>query len=224
MNFHKNQFQIFLLAFLTLALNCAEFRAINLLKQGTYTKSISNEAPGIPFRSIGNLIIVPISFEKDATQYLYILDTGAGSTVIGSGLCDSMKLLPQAEVMSGGTSGTAKKEKIVLMPLFNLGQYSMKDIAAVSINLSSVSSAAGIKISGIIGTNVLKHFKVFISYRNSVLKISDTTINMPNPNFTLPIQYSLSTSFLPLISGSISLKTGKLIKTDYETVKLVKFA
>jgi predicted aspartyl protease len=215
MNF-KKYFSILLLALCAVTLNCSAFRVIGLLNQGTYTKNIPSEMAGVHFRSIANLILVPVTFEKDATQYVFILDTGAGSTVIDSALCDSMKLMPQAEVMSCGGLGAAKREKVVVLPSFNVDRYSMKNIAAVSINLASINNATGIKISGIIGTNVLKHFKVFISYKNAVLKILDSTSSIPNADFSLPIKHSLSTSFLPVVSGTISFGMVSALKTGFE--------
>jgi hypothetical protein len=81
----------------------------------------------------------------------------------------------------------------------------MNDIAAVSINLAPIRDATGMNISGVIGTNILRHFRVFISYRDSIAVFSDDSGDAKTPAFSIPMDYSLSTSFLPLVRGSISL-------------------
>ena len=213
--FKKRRIFFIALAFITVTINCSVFHAIGLLNNGTYAINDSGKTGGIHFKPIANLIILPISFEKDATQYNFILDTGAGVTVIDSAVCDSMKLSSQAEVMSGGGFGVAKKEKFVVLPGFAFDRFYLNNIAAVSINLAVLSHATGMKISGIIGTNVLRHFQVFISYRDSLLAFSDPAFNVRQAAFSLPIKYSLSTSFLPLVSCGVSMGNKRTITADF---------
>ena len=121
----------------------------------------------IPFRRLGNLIIVEA--EVNGVKGNFILDTGAPRLVLNLTYFRNAAARPQTT--AGGISGGLKQALHIDISRFTLGNYKYKKIDADVAPLGHIEDHIKVKISGLIGVNMLRNFTMLIDYPNSQLKI-----------------------------------------------------
>ena len=123
-------------------------------------------------------LIVPVqigSIEGD-----FIIDTGASVTVIDRNTPFSHEAIADVpEINSGGVSGRIEEVKLVNLPTFQIGDYTIENLHAAVIDLDYVNTLyekqLRRRISGLLGSDFLVKFKAVIDYENKYLrlKVSD---------------------------------------------------
>jgi hypothetical protein len=104
----------------------------------------------------------------------FIVDTGASSTVLSADLIDKLKLVdkidPNARVQVTGAGGiTDGVQVVVLDKLSVLGEAPEKVlkrefVRALVLDLNTLNETAGFMQAGIIGSNVLRHYRLELDF------------------------------------------------------------
>ncbi|MEO1262126.1 MAG: aspartyl protease family protein [Bacteroidota bacterium] len=116
-----------------------------------------------PFNILNGMIIVRASI--DGVPGNYVLDTGAPGVVINS------KKHKKKGRYSASSVGGALAIGEVKIRQFKWGIIEKKRLQGFAIDISHLESAAGIKLAGLIGYEVLKEYEVLFDYPNKLVKI-----------------------------------------------------
>ncbi|NHJ31290.1 MAG: hypothetical protein FK732_00365 [Asgard group archaeon] len=112
-----------------------------------------------------HMIGVPVKI-NGSEPFDFVLDTGAGGTVITQQLAEKLQLKTQPfPGIVKGVGGDAKME-IALVDHFNVGVTTQENMQIITTDLAKVAPKAAKIKNGIIGYNFLKNYKVILDYPN----------------------------------------------------------
>ncbi|PWT93108.1 MAG: hypothetical protein C5B55_05150 [Blastocatellia bacterium] len=151
-------------------------------KKGTFAENRSQRAPqvrfqtgdralGIPFVTSSNLILLQARV-NDSSPLWFILDTGADSTVIDVQLAKLLRLKSYRKMIGTGAAGTAEG---VIYKSVNLRFSNVEALnrTVVALPLDSLSPHLGVKISGVIGNDIIKETVVEVDYASQIINLYD---------------------------------------------------
>src|SRR5438270_9928810 len=117
------------------------------------------------------LILLPVSVNERG-PFDFILDTGAGTSLISSELASELQV---KKLGSKEGQGAAGKISVSLATVESLavGDMQLKNVDVGIVDLGQIGAAVGVKIDGDIGYNFLKSFRVSLDYRDSVIRLDD---------------------------------------------------
>lgn len=119
---------------------------------------------------VRNDLILPASLNEQKMS-LFILDTGAWSTVISPEAAREVtKVRDNYSTRLQGVSGTVNKVYSADSVTFRFANLSQKTTGVLSIDMSNVSQGAGMEISGFLGATTLKQLTMHIDYRDGLVK------------------------------------------------------
>ncbi len=128
-----------------------------------------------PVRLAEGKLLVKTAINGKGTGY-FVLDTGAGQTLIDRGLAESVSKLTSSRRRIGGLSGQVQEvlrsEDLVLQAA---GLEYRGRLTAV--DLRSLSYALGVEIGGMIGCDILRDVCLSIDYRNGFIR----AVRSPEP-------------------------------------------
>ena len=128
----------------------------------------------VKFRLAGGaqpLILLPVSV-NDHGPFEFILDTGAGTSLLSSELAKQLeiKIVGTKEGHSAGGKVSISLAKIDSLAV---GEDKLDDVDVGIVDLSDIGKTIGAKIDGDIGYNFLKHFRLTIDYRDCDIRFDD---------------------------------------------------
>lgn len=130
----------------------------------------------VNFRLAGGvqpLILLP-AHVNDAGPYQFILDTGAGVSVLSPDLARRLAVVV-TETREGMGAGGRVKISLGSVESLTVGRYKMRGVqVGMTDDLDRIAAAVGAKVDGVLGYNFLKHFRLTIDYRKSALRLSQT--------------------------------------------------
>ncbi len=113
-----------------------------------------------------HLIGVPVKI-NGSESFDFVLDTGAGGTVITQQLAEKLRLPTQPfPGLVKGCGGEAKME-FVLIDSFTVGLTTQENIQIIATDLDKVAPKAAKIKNGILGFNFLKNYKIILDYMNN---------------------------------------------------------
>ena len=126
----------------------------------------------VTFRLAGSkqaLILLPV-FVDGRGPYSFVLDTGAGSTVVSNELADALAL-PRRENQDG--RGAAGKMTLVKsqLPSLTVGQETLESLPVSVTDLSFLGRAIGVQVDGALGQSFLRHFVMTLDYARNALTL-----------------------------------------------------
>ncbi len=138
------------------------------------TATLSPRSARTKFRLAGGaqpLILLPVHV-NDRGPFDFILDTGAGTSLLSSELAQQLEVnvLGSKEGQSAGgkiSVSLAKADSLAV------GQARLDDVDLGIVDLSQIGQTIGVKIDGDLGYNFLKHFRVTINYRDCEILFDD---------------------------------------------------
>jgi predicted aspartyl protease len=137
--------------------------------------TLSPRSGTIKFRLAGGaqpLILLPLHI-NDRGPFDFILDTGAGTSLLSSELAKQLaiKTIGSKEGQSAGG-----KVSVLLARIDSLavGEAKMTDVDVGIVDLTHIGKAIGAKIDGDLGYNFLKHFRITIDYAECQIRFEDS--------------------------------------------------
>ena len=126
----------------------------------------------VTFRLAGSkqaLILLPV-FVDGRGPYSFVLDTGAGSTVVSNELADALAL-PRGENQDG--RGAAGKMTLVKsqLPSLTVGHETIESLPVSVADLSFLGRAMGVRVDGALGQSFLRHFAMTLDYATNALTL-----------------------------------------------------
>lgn len=158
----------------------------------------NHRAENIPFLYIGNHILLTVNINKKKS--LWILDSGAGSSVIDLEFARAMGLEPEGKIKGQGIGKTVDIS-FVTVPSITLPGLMMEKqkIAAADFITPFCRKAFGMDIKGILGYDFMSRFVIKIDYANEKISLyhpdkfqyrgEGTILQAPlkDRNFTVPM-------------------------------------
>jgi len=135
-----------------------------------YQFAQGNSAENIPFRFVENHLYIPVTV--GCKERLWILDTGAGMSVISEEFADLLGLELQGDLKGAGGGGTVDI-KLTTLPPFNLQGIQFQEQTVAVINMKKLNQRLGMEIVGILGYDFLSRFVTKIDYANELVSFYD---------------------------------------------------
>ena len=126
------------------------------------------------FRLVGGaqpLILLPVRV-NDRGPFDFILDTGAGTSLLSSELAKQLetKVIGSKEGQSAGGKVSVSLAKVESLAV---GETKLQDVDVGVVDLAQIGKTVGAKIDRDLGYNFLKHFRVTIDYRDCEIRFDD---------------------------------------------------
>jgi predicted aspartyl protease len=136
--------------------------------------TLSPSSTKVKFRLAGGaqpLILLPVHV-NDRGPFDFILDTGAGTSLLSSELARQLeaKVIGSKEGQSAGGKVSVSLAKVDSMAV---GETKLRDVDVGIVDLAQIGKTIGVKIDGDLGYNFLKHFRVTIDYRDCEIRFDD---------------------------------------------------
>jgi predicted aspartyl protease len=136
--------------------------------------TLSLKSSKVKFRLAGGaqpLILLPV-LVNDRGPFDFILDTGAGTSLLSSELAKQLevKVIGSKEGQSAGGKVSVSLAKVDSLVV---GETKLKGVDVGVVDLSHIGKTVGAKIDGDLGYNFLKHFRVTINYRDCEIRLED---------------------------------------------------
>ena len=138
------------------------------------TATISPRSGKTKFRLAGGaqpLILLPVQV-NDQGPFDFILDTGAGTSLLSSGLAKQLaiNLIGSKEGQSAGGKVAVSLGRVNSLAV---GGIRLENVDVGIVDLAHIGETIGAKIDGDLGYNFLRHFRVTIDYRDCELRLDD---------------------------------------------------
>ena len=158
----RRTLHIRLLAIAALAALCAAGRAQDA-RPATAAKA-AGQAPvaRVPFEMNGNSIYLQARVNGSEPRW-FVLDTGAGVTVLNATTAESLGLKAGRAGTLRGAGGVVQSTGITGLTL-DVGGAVLKDVSVTSIPLAQLENAAGRAIDGILGVDFFRRYVIEIDY------------------------------------------------------------
>ncbi len=117
------------------------------------------------------LILLPVHV-NDRGPFDFILDTGAGTSLLSSELAKQLeaKVIGSKEGQSAGGKVSVSLAKV---DSISVGETKLHDVDVGIVDLAQIGKTIGAKIDGDLGYNFLKYFRVTINYRDCEIRFDD---------------------------------------------------
>jgi len=155
----------------------------------------------IGFRLAGGvqpLILLPVHVNGHG-PFDFILDTGAGTSLLSSNLAKELKvkILGSKEGHSAGGKVAVSLAKVDSLAV---GETKLGVVDVGIVDLSHIGNTVGAKIDGDLGYNFLKHFRVTINYRDLEIRLEDPKrVESFARNARIEVPIRLASAAKPLI-------------------------
>ncbi len=138
------------------------------------TAAFSLNSSKVRFRLAGAaqpLILLPVHV-NDRGPFEFILDTGAGTSLLSTELTKQLdlKVVGSKEGQSAGGKVSVSLAKVDSLAV---AETKLDHVDVGIVDLSHIGKTVGAKIDGDLGYNFLKHFRLTINYRDCELRLED---------------------------------------------------
>jgi hypothetical protein len=130
-------------------------------------------AENIPFEFIGNHIFIPVT--AGGKERLWVLDTGAGMTVLNKAFADELGLELQGELKGQGAAGTVTAS-LASLPPYSIRGIQFQGQTVAVIDMSELIRRIGLDIAGILGFDFLSRFVTRVDFANELVSFYEPEI------------------------------------------------
>jgi predicted aspartyl protease len=123
------------------------------------------------------LILVPV-FISGSGPHSFILDTGAGPTLISEELADALAL-ERGEVDTGRGAGGEVKLTYSKLSSLSLGDETLDSVPVAITDLSFIGRTIGARVDGDLGHSVLRHYALTLDYAGNTLTLTRPSDGAP---------------------------------------------
>jgi predicted aspartyl protease len=136
--------------------------------------TLSPKSAKVKFRLAGGaqpLILLPVHV-NDQGPFDFILDTGAGTSLLSSDLSQQLKVKVVGS-KEGQSAGGKISVSLAKVDSLAVGEAKLEEVDVGIVDLTHIGKTIGAKIDGDLGYNFLKHFRIAIDYRECVIRFDD---------------------------------------------------
>lgn len=104
----------------------------------------------------------------------FIIDTGASISVVSAVLAERMGLTKFAQggrIKVYGAAGLAENIQTLMLPRILLGSHTRRNVYVAVMDMDPINETAGFEQTGIVGGNVLRHFRVTFDFGRGVIRL-----------------------------------------------------
>jgi len=137
-------------------------------------RTLPTKSATVRFRLAGGaqpLILVPVEV-NDQGPFDFILDTGAGPSLLSVELAEKLKVNVLGS-KQGQSAGGAVSVSLAKVDSFSVGTARLPDVDVGIVDLKHIGTTVGAKIDGDLGYNFLKSFRISIDYEKCQLRLDD---------------------------------------------------
>lgn len=127
-------------------------------------------AEDIPFEFIDNHLFIPVTV--NGKEDLWVLDTGAGMSVITTDFATELGLEPEGNMTGVGAAGTVDV-KFAQLPPFEVSGISFQGQTVAVIDMSELMRRLGIEVPGILGFDFLSRFVTKVDFARELISFYD---------------------------------------------------
>jgi hypothetical protein len=131
-----------------------------------YTFAHGDSAENIPFSFIGNHIYIPVA--AGGKERLWILDTGAGMSVIQSGFAAEIGLALEGS-MTGQGAGGLVEASFAEVPAFSMPGIRFDSQTMAVVDMHELDYRLGLEFAGILGFDFLSRFVTRVDFANELV-------------------------------------------------------
>jgi predicted aspartyl protease len=138
------------------------------------TATLSPKSAKVKFRLAGGaqpLILLP-THVNGAGPFEFILDTGAGTSLLSTELAQRLKV-PILGTKEGQSAGGKISVSLAKVDSLAVGQVKLDGVDVGIVDLGHIAKTIGTKIDGDVGYNFLKHFCIKIDYHNCEIRFDE---------------------------------------------------
>ena len=117
------------------------------------------------------LILLPVQVNGDG-PFEFILDTGAGTSLLSSDLAKKLKI-KIISTKEGQSAGGKISVSLAKVDSLAVGQAKLDDVDVGIVDLTHIGNTIGTKIDGDVGYNFLKHFRITIDYHDCEIRLDE---------------------------------------------------
>ena len=137
-------------------------------------ESLPTKSATVQFHLAGGaqpLILIPVEV-NDHGPFEFILDTGAGTSLLSVELAEKLKMQVLGS-KQGQSAGGAVSVSLAKIDSIAVGTARLPDVDVGIVDLKQVGSTVGARIDGDLGYNFLKSFRLTIDYEKCQLRLDD---------------------------------------------------
>ena len=104
----------------------------------------------------------------------FIIDTGATTSVVSQAFADREALARFARptrIRVYGAAGLTENVQTLLLPRVHLGPHAHQNVSAAVLDMEPINETAGFEQTGIVGGNLLRHYRVTFDFPRSVVRL-----------------------------------------------------
>src|SRR5215212_10117594 len=123
----------------------------------------------------------------------FIIDTGASISVVSQALAARSgmdKLAQSGRIRVYGAAGLAENIQTVLLPRVTLGSHARQNVYAAVLDMEPINETSGFEQTGIVGGNVLRHFRVSFDFVRGVVRLDPAVNATPDEQKGKPVVIS----------------------------------
>ena len=194
-----------------------KLKAVELFKMSVKTmnledtqviKNTANQID-IPFRRMGNLIVVDV--QVDGVNRNFLLDTGSPKVILNAQYFQSDPDTNQTKIISSikGVNGSTSGLDLFHVDKLDFQGIRMDNQEILTLDLSNLEEHGNMEIYGLIGYELLKEYDLVFDYKNQILTLLNPAYfdeyELSNLNKTNPTIIKLNIeTHIPVLSAIIS--------------------
>lgn len=109
----------------------------------------------------------------------FIIDTGASISVVSEDLAareEMTRFAQSSRIRVFGAAGVAENVQMLVLPRVVLAGTERINVPAVVLDLDQINETSGFEQTGIIGGNVLRHFRVTFDFQRTVVRLEPLAV------------------------------------------------
>ncbi len=159
-----------------------------------------------PFILVANHVYFRVAV-NDNVASSFLLDTGAGASVIDRDHAEVLNLPLSGHGQAHGTGEETVRVQLVSKPRVSFGGIEVPLQYLAAVPLTDLSLRDGRMMQGVIGYDVLSQYTVTIDYARSTLTFEDPrTFKAPQGAVAVPLSFVKNT---PVIEGAVTMADGR---------------
>lgn len=119
-----------------------------------------------------------VNAKLNGREYAMLLDTGAAITVIDKPVAEVLHLPPGERMNVLGASGQGESV-VTRLASIELGRVKLQDLQVAVTDLGLIRLLGGERFGGVLGFNVLSHFRITVDYHAGTLNLESSACRLP---------------------------------------------